>query len=137
MNSVIFEDIARIQAEKKQKRKEMLKLMNENPDWYKHPKSMVYRQIKMLGKDIGEQTMDKSKPINSIDKDKFIIEEYLYLQWVGYSVNAIIEALGMPRNKFWKYKAEHLNQIYEMKVSVHFAGDILHANIRYYCGCIG
>ncbi len=32
MNSVIFEDIARIQAEKKQKRKEMLKLMNENPD---------------------------------------------------------------------------------------------------------
>ncbi|HDT8087906.1 TPA: hypothetical protein RD664_002860, partial [Enterococcus faecalis] len=50
MNSVIFEDIARIQAEKKQKRKEMLKLMNENPDWYRHPKSMVYRQIKMLGK---------------------------------------------------------------------------------------
>lgn len=66
MNSVIFEDIARIQAEKKQKRKEMLKLMNENPDWYRHPKSMVYRQIKMLGKDIGEQTMDKSKPISSI-----------------------------------------------------------------------
>ncbi|MGO2787717.1 MAG: hypothetical protein ACTIAX_10280 [Enterococcus faecalis] len=67
MKSVIFEDIARIQAEKKQKRKEMLKLMNENPDWYIHPKSMVYRQIKMLGKEIGEQTMDKSKPINSID----------------------------------------------------------------------
>lgn len=40
MNSVIFEDIARIQAKKKQKRKEMLKLMNENPDWYKHPKSI-------------------------------------------------------------------------------------------------
>ena len=74
MNSVIFEDIARIQAEKKQKRKEMLKLMNENPD-----------------------------------KDKFTIQEYLYLQWIGYSVNAIIEALGMPRSKFWEYKAEHLN----------------------------
>ncbi len=60
-------------------------------------------------RDIGEQTMDKSKPISSIDKDKFTIQEYLYLQWVGYSVNAIIEALGMPRNKFWEYKAEHLN----------------------------
>ena len=87
----------------------MLKLMNENPDWYRHSKSMVYRQIKILGKDIGEQTMDKSKPISSIDKDKFTIQEYLYLQWIGYSVNAIIEALGMPRNKFWEYKAEHLN----------------------------
>lgn len=109
MNSVIFEDIARIQAEKKQKRQEMLRLMNKKPDWYKHPKSIVYRQIKKLGKDIGEPSMDKSKPIKSIDKDKFTIQEYLYLQWLGYSVNAIIDALGIPRNKFWEYKAEHLN----------------------------
>ncbi|MCV6045309.1 hypothetical protein [Enterococcus faecalis] len=51
MNSVIFEDIARIQAEKSKSEK----------------------------------------------------------KWIGYSVNAIIEALGMPRSKFWEYKAEHLN----------------------------
>lgn len=80
MNSVIFEDIARIQAEKKQTRKEMLKLMNENPDWYKHPKSMVYRQIKMLGKDIGEEDplffKDKAKAAVIADWVKGTVEQW-------------------------------------------------------------
>ncbi|MGL9940262.1 hypothetical protein IGK86_000736 [Enterococcus sp. DIV1206] len=48
MNSVIFEDIARIQAEKKQKRKEMLKLMNEIQIGIDIPKAWSIVKLKCL-----------------------------------------------------------------------------------------
>ncbi|MFG5666749.1 hypothetical protein ACFJWR_02155, partial [Enterococcus faecalis] len=66
MKSVVFKDISKQQSEKAQKRKRLLQLMNQYPDWASQKNKLIMQEIQELGQAIGNWSMDQSRPIQSI-----------------------------------------------------------------------
>ncbi len=64
MKSVVFKDISKQQSEKAQKRKRLLQLMNQYPDWASQKNKLIMQEIQELGQAIGNWSMDQSRPSN-------------------------------------------------------------------------
>ena len=62
MKSVVFKDISKKQSEKAQKRKRLLQLMNQYPDWASQKNKLIMQEIQELGQAIGNWSMDQSRP---------------------------------------------------------------------------
>jgi len=56
MKSVVFKDISKQQSEKAQKRKRLLQLMNQYPDWASQKNKLIMQEIQELGQAIGIKT---------------------------------------------------------------------------------
>ena len=108
MESVVFENMAAVKTFKKEKRQEMLVLMMKFPEWYKHPDTPIGKTIVQLGKLIDGETMDVSRPIQTINKETFTKEDYVKLKQLGYSEKAIRRAAKIPGNSWWSYRANLL-----------------------------
>lgn len=50
MKSVVFKDISKQQSEKAQKRKRLLQLMNQYPDWASQKNKLIMQEIQELDK---------------------------------------------------------------------------------------
>lgn len=110
MKSVVFKDISKQQSEKAQKRKRLLQLMNQYPDWASQKNKPIMQEIQELGQAIGNWSMDQSRPIQSIKAASFTKSEYLYLIWLGYSDEAIRHGLDMLKECYFIYRLTLLNE---------------------------
>ena len=63
MKSVVFKDISKQQSEKAQKRKRLLQLMNQYPDWASQKNKLIMQEIQELGQAIGNWSI-KTHPIH-------------------------------------------------------------------------
>lgn len=64
MKSVVFKDISKQQSEKAQKRKRLLQLMNQYPDWASQKNKLIMQEIQELGQAIGNWSMINQDPSN-------------------------------------------------------------------------
>ncbi|HBC4378156.1 TPA: hypothetical protein KEP04_000748 [Enterococcus faecalis] len=110
IKSVVFKDISKQQSEKAQKRKRLLQLMNQYPDWASQKNKLIMQEIQELGQAIGNWSMDQSRPIQSIKAASFTKSEYLYLIWLGYSDEAIRHGLDMSKECYFIYRLTLLNE---------------------------
>lgn len=65
------------------------------------------QQVQRIGKLIGSPIMDHSKPLEPIDFYTFTYEDYLRLNNEGYSVNAIMGALGISKYRWMQWRLEN------------------------------
>lgn len=72
------------------------------PNWNKGVSLLEY--VQQLGYEIGDQTMDYSRPISKINEKTFSQEEYVVLRALGYSENAIAKAMKKSKPQFDRYK---------------------------------
>lgn len=118
MKSIIFEEYTERSLEVKKARKRLLEIINTFPKWeqcetleitkkiypgWKMESSLVY-EVQRLGFEIGDQTMDCSRPIKSINANIFSAEEYALLKVLGYSESAIYTAMKKSKMQFERYK---------------------------------
>ncbi|MEC5338569.1 hypothetical protein NGC82_04510 [Enterococcus casseliflavus] len=64
------------------------------------------KQVQRIGKLIGSPIMDHSKPLEPIDFHTFTYEDYMDLIDEGYSVKAIINALGISKYRWMNWRLE-------------------------------
>lgn len=65
------------------------------------------QQVQRIGKLIGSPIMDHSKPLEPIDFYTFTYEDYMGLIEDGYSVNAIVNALGISKYRWMHWRLEN------------------------------
>lgn len=75
------------------------------------------QQVQQIGKLIGSPIMDHSRPLEPIDLYTFTYEDYMDLIDEGYSVNAIINALGISKYRWMKWRLENVPK--EEKIECH------------------
>lgn len=70
------------------------------------PKSDL-RRVQKIGRLIGSPIMDHSKPLEPIDFYTFTYEDYMNLIGAGYSVKAIVNALGISKYRWMNWRLEN------------------------------
>ncbi|MEB6179717.1 hypothetical protein MXF01_03240 [Enterococcus casseliflavus] len=65
------------------------------------------QQVQRIGKLIGSPIMDHSKPLEPIDFYTFTYEDYMSLIDEGYSVKAIVNALGISKYRWMQWRLEN------------------------------
>lgn len=65
------------------------------------------QQVQQIGKLIGSPIMDYSKPLEPIDFYTFTYEDYMNLIDAGYSVKAIVNALGISKYRWMNWRLEN------------------------------
>lgn len=75
------------------------------------------QQVQQIGKLIGSPIMDHSRPLEPIDLYTFTYEDYMDLIDEGYSVKAIINALGISKYRWMKWRLENVPK--EEKIECH------------------
>ncbi|MDB1690068.1 hypothetical protein [Enterococcus casseliflavus] len=65
------------------------------------------KQVQRIGKLIGSPIMDHSKPLEPIDFYTFTYEDYMSLTDEGYSVKAIVNALGISKYRWMQWRLEN------------------------------
>ncbi len=65
------------------------------------------QQVQQIGKLIGSPIMDHSKPLEPIDFYTFTYEDYMSLIDEGYSVKAIVNALGISKYRWMQWRLEN------------------------------
>lgn len=114
MKSVIFEDYSERMKRNAKLRKRLLTLINSYPRWeecdsientkYIYPSweasIPLLAAVQEIGNEIGDQTMDYSKPIKSINPYTFSKAEYNVLQALGYTDKSIRLAMGKTKSEF-------------------------------------
>ncbi len=65
------------------------------------------QQVQRIGKLIGSPIMDHSKPLEPIDFYTFTYEDYMLLIDEGYSVKAIVNALGISKYRWMNWRLEN------------------------------
>ena len=75
------------------------------------------QQVQQIGKLIGSPIMDHSRPLKPIDLYTFTYEDYMDLIDEGYSVKAIINALGISKYRWMKWRLENVPK--EEKIECH------------------
>lgn len=75
------------------------------------------QQVQQIGKLIGSPIMDHSRPLEPIDLYTFTYEDYMDLIDEGYSVKAIINALGISKYRWMKWRLENVPK--EDKIECH------------------
>lgn len=65
------------------------------------------QQVQRIGKLIGSPIMDHSKPLEPIDFYTFTYEDYMSLIDEGYSVKAIVNALGISKYRWMQLRLEN------------------------------
>lgn len=71
------------------------------------PKSEL-RKVQKIGRLIGSDKMDHSKPLPKLNIDVFTWEDYEMLTGDGYTVKSIIEALGVSKYQWMRWRHEHM-----------------------------
>ena len=75
------------------------------------------KQVQRIGKLIGSPIMDHSKPLEPIDFYTFTYEDYMSLIDEGYSVKAIVNALGISKYRWMQWRLENVPK--EGKIECH------------------
>lgn len=75
------------------------------------------QQVQRIGKLIGSPIMDHSRLLEPIDIYTFTFEDYMDLIDEGYSVKAIINALGISKYRWMKWRLENVPK--EEKIECH------------------
>ncbi|MBO1097313.1 hypothetical protein FQS90_12365 [Enterococcus casseliflavus] len=70
------------------------------------PKSDL-RRVQKIGRLIGSPIMDHSKPLEPIDFYSFTYYDYMSLIDEGYSVKAIVNALGISKYRWMNWRLEN------------------------------
>ena len=66
------------------------------------------QQVQKIGKLIGSPIMDHSRPLEPIDFYTFTYEDYERLIDDGYSVKAIVKALGISKCRWMNWRLENI-----------------------------
>lgn len=70
------------------------------------PKSDL-RRVQKIGRLIGSPIMDHSRPLEPIDFYTFTYKDYMNLIDEGYSVKAIVNALGISKYRWMNWRLEN------------------------------
>lgn len=91
--TVKFVDVSSRRKSQKELRKELLSLIGDDLFLWKQDNKKT-RKVQEIGRMLGADSMEESRPLDAIDPNSFTLAEYKTLQNLGYSGQSIHEVLG-------------------------------------------